>query len=457
MDAQGNLYVSDAGENNRIRKIAPGGAVTTLAGGREGFADGAGALGSFNTPSGLAVDFAGNIYVADTGNNRIRKVTPAGLVSTLAGDGTAGLRDGPAASAQLNAPLGVAADARGNVYVADTYNDCIRLITPDGQVRTVAGGAKPGYMDGAASEALFDTPCSVVVTPAGELFVADTGNQRIRKITKDGQVTTLPVSLPEGLGQLASPVGLALTHDGFLYVTEKDRGRVLQVAPDGRAYLVAGLGSGFADGDGQGRARFNRPAGVAIGADGALYVADGANYLVRKIAPAQGAQVTGTDETGEVLPRLSAQTIAAGGGELPWPVDPQRHAHEVVATVGEVRGSYEGEARDHLHSGLDIQAPMGATVRVIYEEKVTDPLCNWGFGELSEGLRAGLFSYIHMRVGLDKDDRPLKDSPFTFLRDEQGKVSRVRVKRGTRLRVGDAARKHDNRAVSNTIMPGILF
>src|SRR5689334_8095985 len=146
----GVVYFSDAGESNRIQKIAPDGSVTTLAGGSEGFADGTGAQASFNTPSGIAIDADGNLYVADTGNNRIRKVTPQGVVTTVAGDGTAGYVDGQAAQARFNGPIGVAVGGDGNIYVADTYNDRIRRISPEGQVTTIA-----------ANEA-FDTPCGVV-------------------------------------------------------------------------------------------------------------------------------------------------------------------------------------------------------------------------------------------------------------------------------------------------------
>src|ERR1044071_8115683 len=135
----GTVYVADAGESNRIRKMVPDGTVTTLAGGAEGFADGVGTAASFNTPSGLALANDGNLFLAETGNNRIRKVTPEGQVSTVAGDGTAGYVDGPASQARFNVPMGIAVDARGNIYVADTYNDRIRMITPDSLVSTIAG------------------------------------------------------------------------------------------------------------------------------------------------------------------------------------------------------------------------------------------------------------------------------------------------------------------------------
>lgn len=444
IDSKGNLYVADAGENNRIRKITSDGMVTTLAGGEEGFQDGQGASARFNTPSALALDAQGNLYVADTGNNAVRRIAPDGMVTTIAGTGKAGSSDGAAREASFDAPVGVAVDAQGNIYIADTYNDRIRKVTTDGQVRTIAGeGTSPGYSDGPAMSARFDTPCALAVTPTGDLYIADTGNNAIRKLTTDGQVTTVARAdaLTDDQSLLFAPAGLALTHDGFLYVTGNDRGRIAQVHPNGMVRALAGAGSGFGDGDGAG-ARFNSPSGIAIDKRGALYVADSANYLVRKVTPVEDAKDPGVAKAANapvlsgVVPRLTRETVHAS--EFPWPVDPQRQWHEVTATVGEVRGNYEGEGRDHLHNGIDIQGPYGATVRAVYEEKVTDPLGNWSFNDLGEGLHVGLMTYIHMRVGRTQQDKPFDDTRFVPVRDEENKVVRVRVRRGTRFRVGDA-------------------
>ncbi|MDQ1558869.1 MAG: hypothetical protein QOD32_1929 [Pyrinomonadaceae bacterium] len=454
VDREGNVYVADAGDANRIRKIAADGAgVTTLAGGAEGFADGAGGAASFNTPSAIAIDARGNLYVADTSNHRIRKVTPEGLVTTVAGDGTPGARDGAAHAAQFNAPVGVAVDARGErVYVADTYNDRIRLITTaDAQVTTIAGGSAPGYADGAATGgALFDTPCALVSNADGELFIADTGNHRLRKLSKDGQVSTLNPTPADGsqFDGAFEPIGLALTHDNFLYVAERERNRIwqLQLAPDGRttAHLIAGTGAGTTSGNGQQFARFNQPAGIAVDKSGALYVADSANYLVRKLTTANNsASSSAPDVDGgevderDVLPRLSADAL--GIKSLPWPLDPQGSWHEVAATLGEVRGSYDtADSRHHLHSGIDIFGTYGQTVRAVLDEKVESPLTNWGHGELNEGLRVGVLTYIHLRVGRDERDKLIDETRFMPTLGADGKLARVRLKRGTRFRVGDA-------------------
>lgn len=416
--ADGTIYIADAGENNRVRRIAPDGNVTTLAGGSEGFADGVGASASFNTPSALALDKDGNLYVADTGNNRIRKITPDGKVSTVAGDGTAGYVDGPAAHAQFNGPIGLAVSPGGDIYVADTYNDVIRMITTEGQVTTIAGGGTPGYADGEQKVALFDTPSGIIVVEDSSLIVADTGNRCLRKVTANGNVTTLPVSGEE----LSRPIGLAFSHDHFLYVTELDRSRVVQVAPDGIARVIA--------------AQFNQPTGIAIGPrinkPTELFVADSGNYLVRKLD-----QTAASSATDDPLPKLTNETL--GQQSLIWPVDPQQSPHEVVATMGEVRGTFNStDSRDHLHSGLDVFGPYGETVRVVRSEKVVGPQPNWGFDTLNEGFRVGVVSYIHIHVGRDKDAKMFDDPRFIPVHNGEGKLVRVRVRRGTRFRPGEA-------------------
>jgi sugar lactone lactonase YvrE len=424
----GTIYVADAGESNRIRKISPDGKVTTLAGDKEGFADGVGPLASFNTPSALALGPGGDLFVADTANNRIRKITPDGHVSTVAGDGTAGYVDGPAAKAQFNGPIGLAVSEGGDIYVADTYNDVIRMITTEGEVTTIAGAAIPGYADGEQKSALFDTPCGIVIVN-NTLIVADTGNDRLRRVSAEGNVTTLPVQ------ELSSPIGLAVSHDNYLYVTELDRSRVLQVAPDGVARVVAGDGPGFADGSDAGR--FNQPTGIAISPitnkPTELFLADSGNYLIRKL------DQTTTSSAATLIdsyPKLTNETL--GERSLLWPFDPQKSPHEVAATIGEVRGSFDStDSRHHLHSGLDVFGGYGEPVRVVHSEKVTGPIPNWGFDSLNEGFRVGAFSYIHMHVGRDKDEKMFDDPRFIAVNDGAGKLAHVRVKRGTRFNTGE--------------------
>ena len=414
----GSIYMTDAGEHNRIQKIAPDGKITRIAGGPEGSGDGVFDKALFNSPSGLAILPGGDLIVADTGNNCIRRVPVRGETSTVAGDGKPGYADGPARAAQFNGPIGVAVDTRGNIYVADSYNDRIRMITPEGQVSTVAGKGSPGYADGDRSTALFDTPSGIVVANDNSLIVADTGNDRLRRISAEGNVTTLPAT------DLSSPVGVAITHDNFLYVTELDRSRVVQVAPDGTTHVIAN------------DAGFNQPTGIAIDPNGRgpakLYVADSGNYLVRKLDP------TPTTATAvESRPKLTNETLRQQS--LLWPLAPQDSPHEVAATMGEVRGSFDStDSRHHLHSGLDVFGGYGDIVRAVRSEKVTSPLPNWGFDSLNEGFRVGVVSYIHIHVGRDKDEKMFADPRFTPVYDSAGKLVRVRVRRGTRFKPGDA-------------------
>uniref|UniRef100_UPI003743F19A hypothetical protein n=1 Tax=Psychroflexus aurantiacus TaxID=2709310 RepID=UPI003743F19A len=208
VDASGTVYVADY-NNHRIRKTTPAGVVSTLAGSTQGFADGTGSSAQFSKPYGVAVDASGNVYVADFNNHRIRKTTPAGVVSTLAGS-TSGFADGTGSSAQFSKPYGVAVDASGNVYVADFNNHRIRKTTPAGVVSTLAGSTQ-GFADGTGSSAQFNYPIGVAVDASGTVYVADANNHRIRKITPAGAVSTLAGStygFADGTGisaQFANP------------------------------------------------------------------------------------------------------------------------------------------------------------------------------------------------------------------------------------------------------------
>ena len=211
----GNVYVADRG-NHTIRMITPDGIVTTLAGagGQSGANDGSGDAARFSSPIGLAVDGAGNVYVADSGNNRIRKVTPAGVVTTHASSG-------------FNRPFGVAVDSSTNVYVADSNNHRIRKITPAGVVTTLAGGTM-GTNDGTGATARFTFPQGVALDSATNVFVTDTQNYTIRKITPAGVVTTVAGAgrqsgTNDGIGTAARfsfPNGVSVDPDGYIYVVD---------------------------------------------------------------------------------------------------------------------------------------------------------------------------------------------------------------------------------------------
>nr|WP_315250906.1 SMP-30/gluconolactonase/LRE family protein [uncultured Duganella sp.] len=431
LDQQGNLYIADGGNNNIIRKIDMNGLTSTLAGGVEGYAEGKGTAAAFNTPSGIALDRDGNLYVADTGNNAIRKVTPDGLVSTLAGDGPAGDRDGKGATAQFNGPVGVAVDPAGVVYVADTYNDRIRRIAPDGTVTTIAGGKRAGLADGAAAQALFDTPTGIAVNADGELFIADTANHAVRKLAKDGTVSTVAVAKEDDRDALLrAPVGLALTADGYLYTASTAHGRLAQITPKGEVVTLQDIDHPAQPGYGSdGSVRLYSPRGIAVYKDGSLFVTDAATFRLHHIAQ------VGADT--QPVPDEPQPGPPAHNATIPWPVAPQNKAHEVVGLMGEVRGNFKGESRDHFHAGLDVQAATGTPVLAVSAGKVSDPRASWGYGDLSEGLALDGMYYIHMRVGRDARDKLLGDPRFQLSRNDKGVAEAVRIKRGTRFVVGE--------------------
>ena len=428
-DDEGNLYVADGGDSNTIRKIDAQGVASTFAGSIEGYAEGAGKLAAFNTPSGLAIDRKGNLYLADTGNNAIRKITPEGVVSTWAGDGLAGYRDGRGPGAQFNGPLGVAVGPDGAVYVADTYNDRIRRIAPDGEVSTIAGGAQAGKADGPAATARFDTPVALALADNGDLYIADSGNNAVRKLSKDGQVSTLAVADDkERDALLRRPVAIAVTHDNFVYIASGAHGRLAQITPAGEVLALADVDHPPQPGYGpDGGVRLYAPRGLALARDGALYVTDAATFRLQRVAP---------PVPGESAPVDAPAPLPSHGATMLWPVKPQDHAHEVVGLMGEVRGNYDGESRDHFHSGLDVQAAIGTPVLAVLPAKVSDPLPAWSLGELGEGLALEGLQYIHMKVGRGANDK-LLDPRFTVVNDDKGKPARVRVKRGTRFLQGE--------------------
>ena len=293
VDASGNLYVTDT-FNHRIRKISPAGEVTTFAGSTTGFADGTGIAARFSYPAGIAIDALGNLYVTDYGSNIIRKITPEGVVTTLAGNGLEqwGYADGTGSAAQFKQPYGIAVDASGNLYVADEDNNCIRKITPLGVVTTFAGSTTGGYANGTGSAARFNQPYGIAIDKSGNLYVSDTYNSCIRKVTSTGVVTTFAGSTTggyaDGKGSKARfnlPYGITIDTSGNLYVADYSNDNIRKITPAGEVTTLAGgtdPNEGYADGKGS-KARFNMPNGIAIDASGNLYVADTGNNCIRKI------------------------------------------------------------------------------------------------------------------------------------------------------------------------------
>ena len=278
VDADGNLYVT-TNDYYKIYKITPDGTVTIL-------------LDTANdsdpgTPFGIAVDTDGNVYA--TIDHTIQKITPDGTISLLAGSDTYGYADGQGASAQFYFPFSIHVDNSGNVYVADLLNNAIRKITPDGVVSTLAGSGVDGDADGQGTNAQFSGPQGVAVDASGNVLVADSGNSKIRKISPNGNVTTVAGSTAgynDALGTTAQflvPRGIAVSANGDIYVCDSSNFVVRRISPDGNVTTVAGSSFGNLDGSGA-NAKFGYTLGIALDASGAIYVTQGGGMGgVRKI------------------------------------------------------------------------------------------------------------------------------------------------------------------------------
>jgi uncharacterized repeat protein (TIGR01451 family) len=296
VDAAGNLYIADS-NNQRVRQVNAAGIITTVAGsGNIGYSgDGAAATAAeLYYPEGVAVDASGNLYIADSGNYRVRMVSAGGTITTVAGVGTCCYSgDGGAATkAQLDSPSGVAVDAAGDLYIADRYNGRVREVSSSGTISTVAGNGGYGYSgDGAAAgSAAFRYPEGVAVDASGNLYIADSGNARIRQVNAAGAIGTLVGgAIGDGglgvFGLLNQPSGVARDNAGNTYVADTNNARVRKVAANGTIGTVVGTGAaGFAgDGGAAASAQLNAPQGLALDASGNLYIADTNNYRVRQV------------------------------------------------------------------------------------------------------------------------------------------------------------------------------
>jgi sugar lactone lactonase YvrE len=304
VDAAGDLLIADSG-NLRIRTVSPSGVITTLAGnGSQGYFSGYSGDGGAATaaqlyrPTGIAVDPAGDLFIGDSNNNRVREVDPSGVISTIAGTGVFGYSGdgGPATSAQLNGPSGMAMDAAGDLFIADTFNNRVRKIDPSGVISTVAGNGSASYSGdgGPATSAAIFQPFGVAVDSAGDLFIADSFNHRIREVSPSGVISTFAGTGTPGFSgdggpatsaSLDFPYGVAVDAAGDLFIADFGNNRVREVSPGGVISTFAGTGTAGFSGDGgpATSARVNGPFRVTVDAAGDLFFADDVNNRVREV------------------------------------------------------------------------------------------------------------------------------------------------------------------------------
>jgi sugar lactone lactonase YvrE len=338
LDGNGNLFVADK-DNHVIREITPGGAVTTLAGlaGTSGTTDAVGSDARFDQPTGIAVGSGGDLYIADSINNTIRKSTAQGSVTTFAGTpGTGGSLDGTAGAALFRQPIGVAIDSSGNAYVSDFGNNSIRKITPAGVVMTLAGtpgvagitgsstqdglAGAPGHADGTGTAASFNQPTGIAVDGNGNVYVADTANSTIRMVTSAGAVTTLAgtagaVGSSDGTGAAArfdEPRGVAVDGNGNVFVADNGNATIRKITPAGVVTTLAGTPGDFIVANGTGpAAMFDDPVGIVVDGSNNLYVAEELGNVISK-----GAASTATTPPPATTPVFTTQPISvtvAGG------------------------------------------------------------------------------------------------------------------------------------------------
>ncbi len=314
----GELYVSD-GSNYKIRKVTLSGTTTTVAGtGSFGHTDGPAASAQFKYPHGICEDPSGNVYIADMISYSIRKISPSGAVSTFAGTGTSGFVNSNAPNAQFNRPQGICMDDSGNLFVTDRFNHCIRKISTSGQVTTFAGSGVGGFADGTGPNAQFHFPSSICIDAANNLYVGDEVNNRIRKITPAGVVTTLAgtgaIGSNNGQGSTAtfsSPRGVCIDADGNVFVTDAGNNLIRKINTNGYVFTYAGTGNAGSNNGPANVASFNNPVGISIDNANNLYIGDRDNHQIRKISPP-------CSQTDAYISQLECDSYTSPSGNYIW-------------------------------------------------------------------------------------------------------------------------------------------
>ncbi len=419
------IYVSD-GETGKILKITKAGVSTV-------FTD------KFDTPSQIVFDKNGDLIVADSGSQTIKKIKPNGEIEIIAGvENQSGFQDGDTKSALFNSPIGVAV-LEDKIFVADTYNDKIRVIE-NGKVSTLAGSSV-GFADGIGNQAKFDTPCGIAVTIDGKLIVADSNNRRLRVVEQDGRTATLAgngtADLVDGNlfeANFVQPTAVSISNSGAIYVAD---GNALRTIENNIFPLVKTISNdqrGFADGDLK-DSRFNRPSGLAFDANGNLFVADSENQSVRVFTGEEIGKTLSPEQIENN--RVKAEDFRKLA-EPRWSYNPPEKTREIAGTLGEIRGEMiEGDAQVWFHNGLDIVGGYGETARFVRTEKLLRPIAAENFASLRELVRLPTLGYIHIRLGRDKDNNSFNDKRFLFSKDDSGKLNGVRIPRGAKFQAGE--------------------
>jgi sugar lactone lactonase YvrE len=430
-DRSGYLYVSD-GEAGKIWRVTTSGTASLV-------------TDKLHTPSSMAFSKDGDLLVADTGSHTIKQVNVSnGEVAAFAGTSDKpGFADGTADSAMFNGPIGIAVDANGRVFVADTYNDRIRMIEND-KVTTFAGG-ESGFTDAIGAKAKFDTPTGLAFLPNGDLLVADSGNRRVRRVTNEGKVSTFAGSGEAGTkdgeptaSTFVEPAALAVDRFGVVYVSDAAANGI-RVVGRRQTPLVETFvrgGRGFADGK-LAFAQMNRPNALAIDQTGNLFVADSDNLVVRVLQ--SDAAGYGEPASAEKIGKMGLSSEEIRKMIAPrWCYNPPDNKREIAGTLGEIRGEIGSGEAAWFHNGLDIVGGYGETALFIHDEKVLRPRSVQEFATKRELIRLPLLGYVHLRLGRDKDDRPFEDTRFIWHKDANGKIVGLRVRRGTIFKTSEA-------------------
>ncbi len=438
-DESGNIYVTD-GLGGSLYHVTLDRTTTLI-------------TDQLDMPSHLAIAPDGNLIVANTGAHTIVKVDrTTKQVSVIAGTpNVSGNTDGKISEAKFNAPLGVAVNKDGVVYVADTYNDRIRIIQ-DGVVKTLAGSTQ-GYASGSGANAQFNTPCSIALWANG-VVVADTLNNKIRNVTGEGDVTdfTFREELSDSTGHsINEPLAVLTYSSSEMYVLDSG-GKIFFAKFGEQAAKRPPLPDGWFD-DKNPRynsevltdvqkmleeksvafRNFNHPTSLAFAGKNTLIIGENGGGFVQAITSLNKNIASIPTQN---LPAISAEEIRK---TVPprWPYDPPEAKREIAGTLGEIRGEIAPEKDAWFHNGLDIPGAYGEQVRAIYSERITRPIATEGVGDLRERLRLPLLGYIHVKIARDQNDQPLGIKEAIFSRDAEGKISGVRIPRGTRINAGD--------------------